>query len=115
MSINQDVIDCQDTNKPRGEPPRRGGRAIAKLERAETANLRDTALGGLPDLKQVSRAFRHVPRPLEGIATYFEFDRCQTNFRTEIGAGITTFITMAYILVVNPFVGLEGSFVPNNQ
>ena len=36
---------------------------------------------------------------LEG---YFEFTRLGTNWRTEILAGVTTFITMAYIVLVNP-------------
>jgi AGZA family xanthine/uracil permease-like MFS transporter len=33
---------------------------------------------------------------------YFEFERLQTNWRTEILAGFTTFVTMAYIIFVNP-------------
>lgn len=33
---------------------------------------------------------------------YFEFDRLGADWRTEIVAGITTFMTMAYIVVVNP-------------
>ena len=33
---------------------------------------------------------------------YFEFGRLNTNWRTEILAGCTTFLTMAYIVVVNP-------------
>ncbi len=33
---------------------------------------------------------------------YFEFDKFGTNMRTEVVAGITTFMTMAYILFVNP-------------
>lgn len=36
------------------------------------------------------------------IARFFDFANLNTNLRTEILAGITTFITMAYILVVNP-------------
>ena len=36
---------------------------------------------------------------LEG---YFEFARLGTNWRTEILAGVTTFLTMAYIVLVNP-------------
>ncbi|MEM9539009.1 MAG: NCS2 family permease [Cyanobacteria bacterium P01_E01_bin.42] len=36
------------------------------------------------------------------IAQYFNFAELKTDFRTEILAGITTFVTMAYILVVNP-------------
>ncbi len=45
------------------------------------------------------------------IATYFEFDRYRTNFRTEIIAGITTFMTMAYILVVNPLILSDAIFI----
>src|ERR1700730_11268774 len=33
---------------------------------------------------------------------YFEFDSLGTNWRTEILAGATTFMTMAYIVFVNP-------------
>jgi AGZA family xanthine/uracil permease-like MFS transporter len=33
---------------------------------------------------------------------YFEFERLGTNWRTEILAGATTFVTMAYIVFVNP-------------
>ncbi|HMF76494.1 MAG TPA: NCS2 family permease [Bryobacteraceae bacterium] len=33
---------------------------------------------------------------------YFEFARLGTTWRTELFAGLTTFITMAYIVVVNP-------------
>ena len=33
---------------------------------------------------------------------YFEFERLHTNWQTEILAGLTTFITMAYIVFVNP-------------
>ena len=36
------------------------------------------------------------------IARFFDFNALRTSFRTETLAGITTFITMAYILVVNP-------------
>ena len=34
------------------------------------------------------------------IADYFQLDRYRTNFRTEISAGVATFMTMAYILLV---------------
>ncbi|ASJ06484.1 NCS2 family permease [Thermococcus pacificus] len=33
---------------------------------------------------------------------YFEFDKHRTDMKTEILAGVTTFMTMAYILFVNP-------------
>ncbi len=38
------------------------------------------------------------------IAKYFEFDKLGTNLSTEIDAGVTTFMTMAYILIVNPII-----------
>ena len=38
----------------------------------------------------------------ETIEEYFEFEEYGTNFRTEIIAGLTTFLAMAYIIVVNP-------------
>lgn len=38
---------------------------------------------------------------------YFEFDRLGTNWRTEIVAGFTTFVTMAYIVFVNPSILAE--------
>ncbi len=39
---------------------------------------------------------------------YFEFDRLHTNWRTEILAGATTFVTMAYIVFVNPSILREA-------
>ena len=33
---------------------------------------------------------------------YFQFEELGTNYRREIIGGITTFLAMAYILVVNP-------------
>src|SRR5579871_1561354 len=38
----------------------------------------------------------------KGLERYFEFERLNTNWRTEILAGFTTFVTMAYIIFVNP-------------
>ena len=45
----------------------------------------------------------------------FGFNPGQNNVRTEIFAGITTFLTMAYILAVNPgiFSALEPQGMPN--
>jgi adenine/guanine/hypoxanthine permease len=45
------------------------------------------------------------------IARYFMFDVYRTGFRTEILAGITTFMTMAYILVVNPLILSDAIFL----
>jgi len=42
---------------------------------------------------------------------YFEFSRLGTNWRTEVLAGVTTFLTMAYIVVVNPSI-LQLSGMP---
>ena len=39
---------------------------------------------------------------LRRIQIYFDFDSLGTTFRTEILAGLTTFLTMAYIIFVNP-------------
>jgi AGZA family xanthine/uracil permease-like MFS transporter len=39
---------------------------------------------------------------LKHLESYFEFMRLGTNWRTEILAGVTTFLTMAYIVLVNP-------------
>jgi AGZA family xanthine/uracil permease-like MFS transporter len=39
---------------------------------------------------------------LRSLERYFEFERLGTNWRIEILAGLTTFITMAYIVFVNP-------------
>jgi len=39
---------------------------------------------------------------LKRIEDYFEFTRLGTNWRTEVLAGVTTFLTMAYIVLVNP-------------
>ena len=39
---------------------------------------------------------------IDTLERYFEFKRLGTNWRTEILAGCTTFITMAYIVFVNP-------------
>jgi len=39
---------------------------------------------------------------------YFEFEQLRTNWRTEILAGMTTFVTMAYIVFVNPSILREA-------
>jgi AGZA family xanthine/uracil permease-like MFS transporter len=45
------------------------------------------------------------------IKKYFQFDELNTNYKTEIIAGFTTFVTMAYIIVVNPKI-LEVAGIP---
>ena len=42
------------------------------------------------------------------IRKFFQFDQHQTTYRTEVVAGITTFLTMAYIIFVNPSILAEA-------
>ena len=49
----------------------------------------------------MSGLFRHLER-------YFEFHSLGTDWRTEILAGVTTFMTMAYIIFVNPAILSEA-------
>ncbi|MGA9463729.1 MAG: NCS2 family permease, partial [Terracidiphilus sp.] len=48
---------------------------------------------------------------LKALERYFEFTHLGTNWRTEILAGVTTFLTMAYIVLVNPAI-LAAAGVP---
>jgi AGZA family xanthine/uracil permease-like MFS transporter len=48
---------------------------------------------------------------LSRIAWYFDFKTHETSFRQEILAGSTTFLTMSYIIVVNPKI-LEAAGIP---
>jgi AGZA family xanthine/uracil permease-like MFS transporter len=48
---------------------------------------------------------------LKRLEEYFEFAHLGTNWRTEILAGVTTFLTMAYIVLVNPAI-LADAGVP---
>ena len=48
---------------------------------------------------------------LKRIENFFEFSHLGTNWRTEILAGVTTFLTMAYIVLVNPAI-LADAGVP---
>jgi AGZA family xanthine/uracil permease-like MFS transporter len=48
---------------------------------------------------------------LKRIESYFEFSHLGTNWRTEILAGVTTFLTMAYIVLVNPSI-LQAAGMP---
>jgi len=46
---------------------------------------------------------------LNHISNYFSFSQNNTNFRTEILAGVTTFMTMSYIIFVQPAIlGIAG-------
>ena len=41
---------------------------------------------------------------------YFEYKKHKTDFNTEVRAGITTFLTMAYIMALNPLILSAGGF-----
>src|SRR5947208_16008299 len=60
------------------------------------AALRKSRAGDL-----VACLYEHL-KMRQRIEQYFEFERLKTNWRTEILAGATTFVTMAYIIFVNP-------------
>ena len=45
------------------------------------------------------------------IARFFHFDLLKTSYRSEFLGGITTFVTMAYIIIVNPAI-LEAAGIP---
>ncbi len=45
------------------------------------------------------------------IANFFRFDALNTDLSTEVLAGVTTFVTMAYILIVNPAILSEAIFL----
>ena len=45
------------------------------------------------------------------IKKYFQFEANKTNFKQETIAGVTTFLTMAYIIIVNPKI-LEAAGIP---
>lgn len=48
---------------------------------------------------------------LSKISNFFKFTQNKTNFYTEIIAGFTTFLTMAYILIVNPAILSEAIYL----
>ncbi len=49
------------------------------------------------------------------IARYFHFEELNTNMKKEVLGGITTFITMAYIIVVNPAILAAAGRRPPNM
>jgi len=49
------------------------------------------------------------------IARFFNFEENRTNMRTEVLAGVTTFMTMAYILAVNPGILSNAIFLQQPQ
>jgi AGZA family xanthine/uracil permease-like MFS transporter len=48
---------------------------------------------------------------IDAVRRYFEFEKHQATFRAEVIGGATTFMTMSYIVVVNPKV-LEAAGIP---
>ncbi len=55
---------------------------------------------------------RRAPSDSSGIARYFRFAERNTDLRTEILGGITTFFVMAYIIFVNPNILTLGGSPP---
>jgi len=43
-------------------------------------------------------------------SSYFEYKKHKTDFKTEVIAGVTTFLTMAYIMFLNPIILADGGF-----
>ena len=41
---------------------------------------------------------------------YFKYKKHKTDFRTEVTAGVSTFLTMAYIMFLNPVILADGGF-----
>ena len=41
---------------------------------------------------------------------YFDYKKHKTDFKTEVIAGVTTFLTMAYIMFLNPVILADGGF-----
>ncbi len=99
------------TPKP---PPARGGGTYKA-----TANTKPDTTEKNPVISSVSpclcgaNAVFAITKADKGgpMKEYFEFARHGANYRREILAGITTFLTMAYIIVVNPAI-LEAAGIP---
>lgn len=64
-----------------------------------------------PNPTQSTSDSRQTSSDSGGIAAFFNFQQLGTNFRTEVLAGVTTFVTMAYILAVNPDVLSNAIFL----
>ena len=43
-------------------------------------------------------------------SSYFQYRKYKTDFKTEVLAGVSTFLTMAYILFLNPVILADGGF-----
>src|ERR1700759_5510743 len=52
-----------------------------------------------------------MERHPKGLSRYFSFDQYKTSLSREVVAGVTTFTTMSYIVVVNPAI-LSSAGIP---
>src|ERR1700759_183461 len=52
-----------------------------------------------------------MERHPKGLSRYFSFDQYKTSLSREVVAGLTTFTTMSYIVVVNPAI-LSSAGIP---
>ena len=43
-------------------------------------------------------------------SSYFSYKKMGTDLKTEVLAGVSTFLTMAYILFLNPVILADGGF-----
>ena len=50
--------------------------------------------------------------PLGAVAAFFDFEGHETNFQRELLGGLTTFVTMSYIIAVNPAILKEAGIPP---
>jgi AGZA family xanthine/uracil permease-like MFS transporter len=90
------------------------GEALPELPHAVVDHPAEdiATLGDRPaPIPRPGAAVAREPAVVVAIARFFDFEALGTNLRTEILAGITTFITMAYILVVNPDILSQAIFV----
>jgi len=59
-------------------------------------------------MKRLEKGLNKIPKGAGMLEKYFKFKERNTDIKTEIIAGITTFITMAYIIFVQPAVLSQG-------
>jgi AGZA family xanthine/uracil permease-like MFS transporter len=96
------------------EPVRPGEPAVSEKSRPST----DAADGGTPAdvVERASRPNRSEGprvRPRNGLDRYFEISARRSTVSRELRGGLTTFFTMAYIVVLNPII-LSGADVNGN-
>jgi AGZA family xanthine/uracil permease-like MFS transporter len=81
------------------------------MSNREVNELSDRESGSSPEPS------RQPPPPgwQGAVAQFFHFEEYRTNIRTEVLAGVTTFMTMAYILAVNPGILSNAIFLKQPQ